>query len=50
MDKAAVTHKEINKRSDYFTEKNYITERTRALRYIHPRILYVRFTVRVGVS
>jgi len=35
-------------RSDYFTGKNYITERKRALRYIHSRILYVRVTVRVG--
>jgi len=37
-------------RSDYFIGKNYITEIKRALRYIHPHILYVGFTVRVGAK
>jgi len=31
-------------------EKNYITERKRALPYIQPRTLYVGFTVRVGAK
>jgi len=34
--------------SDYFTRKNYFTERKRALHYIYPLTLYVEFTVRVG--
>jgi len=29
------------------SNKKYISERKRALRYIHPHILYVGFTVRV---
>jgi len=42
-------HIQIKKRSDYFTEKNYFTEK-KALRYIYPRTLYVGFTVRVGAK
>jgi len=30
--------------------EKYFIERERALRYIHPRTLYVGFTVRVGVK
>jgi len=37
-------------RSDYFTGKNYFTEKKRALRSIHPHALYVGFTVRVGAK
>jgi len=29
------------------SSENFFTERKRALRYIHPRTLYVQFTVRV---
>jgi len=39
-----------NFQSNYFTGKNYITERKRALCYIHPRKFYVGFTVRVGAK
>jgi len=31
-------------------KKNYITERKRTLHYIHLRILYVGFMVRVGTK
>jgi len=40
----------VNYRSDYFTGKNYITERKRALCYIYLRILYLEFTVKVGAK
>jgi len=38
------------KRSDYFTGKNYFTERKRALQYIHPHTLYVEFTFSLGYT
>jgi len=40
----------LNKRSDYFTRKNYFTERKRALRCIHPRTFDLGITVRVGAK
>jgi len=37
-------------RSDYFTGKKLFYREKQAFRYIHPRALYVGFTVRVGVK
>jgi len=44
--KGIAINSNLSIRSDYFTGKNYITEK-RALHYIHLHMLYVEFTVRV---
>jgi len=47
LDKTAILAMQVPfiKRSDYFLRKKYFTERKKALRYIHPCTLYMRFTV-----